>query len=598
MFSEYLKTHDLKTELRGYHPFPDRSNRAAWMSLDQEKREAICQWGDEAKTGYPMLTATQFMAFSRNGSRTVFQEPYYERRRKLMGAVLAECVQDDGGYLDAVIDGLWCICEETTWVVSAHNGSDHPGTKPMTERPLPDADNPYIDLFAAQTAGTLAYTLYFLEDKLNQLSPLLARRVRREIDRRIFTPFLTHDDFWWMGMTRPNVNNWTPWILSNVMECALLLERDELRRCEIIERALPMLDRYLETLPEDGGCDEGTGYFNMAGLALFDCMECLYEATGGKFSFYKEEKIRNIARYPLSAHVEGAYFLNFADCDVKPMLDGARLAHFGKRVGEKALQALGDEIELQREGVKPQDTPQMNRVLFSLFAEPSGESLREPPAFVELPDLQVFAWRKDGLYAAIKGGHNDESHNHNDVGTFVVYADGQPQIIDLGNKVYTALTFGPKRYTLDNTRSKNHNVPWIEGMEQAPGRQYSARSVHADEHGAEMDIAGAYPAGIKKLKRTLVRENGGFSLTDSVELEEEKSVTWVFMLRDEPKIETGKVEFGKMKMLFDEALQASAEEMPVTDKRMAGNFPGSVYRLTLTAKRACSHQQTFRMLRR
>jgi hypothetical protein len=30
----------------------------------------------------------------------------------------------------------------------------------------------------------------------------------------------------------------------------------------------------------------------------------------------------------------------------------------------------------------------------------------------------------NGLYFAALGGHNAESHNHNDVGNFVVYLDG------------------------------------------------------------------------------------------------------------------------------------------------------------------------------
>ena len=233
MFAEYLNQHDL-TELlvprEGYRPFPRRQAREQWESLSKERREALLAWGEEAKAGYPMLTATQFLAFSRCGSRAAYETPYFERRHKLIGAALAECVADDGTYLDAVIDGLWCICEETTWVISAHNGSDHPGAKPMNKRPLPDADNPYIDLFAAQTAAALADILYLLADKLDAISPLIVRRVRGEIERRILHPFVTHDDFWWMGMTRHDVCNWTPWILSNVIDTTLLLVDDRIRR--------------------------------------------------------------------------------------------------------------------------------------------------------------------------------------------------------------------------------------------------------------------------------------------------------------------------------------------------------------------------------
>lgn len=49
---------------------------------------------------------------------------------------------------------------------------------------------------------------------------------------------MNRDDFWWMGMIRKDVCNWTPWILSNVIDTLLLLERDIRRRREGVTRAL------------------------------------------------------------------------------------------------------------------------------------------------------------------------------------------------------------------------------------------------------------------------------------------------------------------------------------------------------------------------
>lgn len=604
MFAEYMKTHDFKAMLlppASWRPFPLRGDRTAWESLTERQKKALIEWGEEAQQGYPMLTATQFLAFSRNGSREIFETPYFDRRRKLMGAVLAECVQDDGSFMDAVVDGLWCMLEETVWFISAHNGSDHPGTKPMNERPLPDEDNPYLDLFAAQTAATMAWTLYFLGDKLDAVSPLIARRVRKEIDRRVLIPFMTHDDFWWMGIVRPDINNWTPWIISNVLTCVLLLERDSGRLFDFFERALPMLDRYLDTLPADGGCDEGAAYFNVAGLALFDCLECIWEVTGGKVSFYGEEKIRNVALYPLRAHVSGLYFLNFADCDAKPQLDGTRMAQFAERVGSKELLHLASWLRKQDgEDVRPKDTPQMNRVLFNLFAQRYEAEEPEQVERMVLPDLQVYAWRRNGLYGAIKGSHNAQSHNHNDVGTFLCYVDGEPEIVDMGNKIYTAKTFGPLRYTLDNTRSKNHNVPMIGEFEQQEGRKHCARHVVCEEDSVRMDIASAYPmeAGVRRLERKLSANVLGFTLKDAVEIEKPLPVSWVFMLRHIPEIRDGCAYFGKIKMTWDEELAAVVEEMPVTDERMSRNFPGMLYRLTLTSAPNRCHAQTFRIIRR
>ena len=603
MFSEYLDHHDLTNLLcarEGFRPIPRRTERDKWESLSIEKREALLAWGEEAKAGYPMLTATQFLAFSRSGSRLAYETPYFERRRILMGAVLAECVKDDGSFLDAVVDGIWCICEESSWVISAHNGSDHPGAKPMNKRPLPNVTNPYIDLFAAQTSALLSDALYLLEDKLNSVSPLIVRRVRLEIEKRILHPFMMRDDFWWMGLTRHDVCNWTPWIVSNVLVTAALGIQDRLRLASMVRRSLLMVDRWLDVVPEDGGCDEGAGYFNMAGASLLDCLESVFLATDGCVSFYHEPHIRAIGTFPLKAHISGAYFLNFADCDAMPKMDGERIHQYGLRTENEPLAALGAWLHKQDMKVnppaRPLDTPQMHRTLLKLFADiPSRNDEPVHEVFEEFKDLQVFCWRRNGLFAAVKGGHNGENHNHNDVGTLIVYADGEPQIVDMGNKVYTAVTFGPDRYTLDNTRSKNHNVPLIGDLEQHAGRAYGARCVCADEHGASMDIAGAYPAsaGVRSLNRSLAVKGDGIEVSDEVQLETPQEITWVFMLRHKPLIAEGSIRFGKLVMAYDPALFPAAEEIPVTDARMVRSFPGSLWRLALRAPACAAHKKTF-----
>ncbi|MBQ7826230.1 MAG: heparinase II/III family protein, partial [Clostridia bacterium] len=223
----------------------------------------------------------------------------------------------------------------------------------------------------------------------------------------------------------------------------------------------------------------------------------------------------------------------------------------------------------------------------------------QPPAFMQMPNLQVYAWRKNGLYMAIKGGCNGESHNHNDVGTFIVYADGEPQVVDMGNMLYTAKTFGPERYTLQNTRSMNHNLPLIGGVEQCEGREYCAKVIAAGEQGAELEIAGAYPsdAGILSIRRTFVPHENGVTLTDRIALDGEKEVTWVFMLRKPPVCEAGKVTFGPLALHHDATLTQQVTEMPVTDVRLKKNFPGSLWRLALTAKAASTFEQHFTITR-
>src|SRR5512142_2657979 len=96
----------------------------------------------------------------------------------------------------------------------------------------------------------------------------------------------------------------------------------------------------------------------------------------------------------------------------------------------------------------------------------------------------------EGLYLAAQGGHNAESHNHNDVGNFIVFAGGKPVVIDIGVETYTAKTFSARRYEIWTMQSAYHNLPTIGGAMQQAGREYQARDVRyqADDRAAEMSL--------------------------------------------------------------------------------------------------------------
>ena len=601
-FTAFLKNPGMRGSLVAPEcraPFPTATDRAAWEGLPA--KEALLAWGDEAKQGYPSLAATQYLAYARTGDRNAFEEPYFLRRKRLIGATLAECVTNDGAYLDAVVDGTWHLCEETSWVVSAHNGAAD--GKPGHERlePLPDAENPIIDLFAAQTGATLAYVSYLLGSALDGVSAQLRRRIRLELDRRLFTPFLARDDFWWMGIARKNLNNWTPWILSNVIDAFLLTEENPSRLAQALTRAMEMLGRYLACQPEDGGCDEGCGYWNMAGGSLLDCLESLRLATGGKADFYSEPLIRRIAAFPLRAHIQGDWYLNFADCDAKPWLDGERIYTFALRVQNPALAALGYNLTRSAPSPIPRDTPQMSRVLHALFTVVKPVAASDAPIdTVALPTLQVYAFRQGDFYAALKGGHNDESHNHNDVGTVTVFYRGEPCIVDAGNLLYTQKTFSPERYTLWNTRAAYHNLPMIGGVEQHDGARYHALHVQPEAHGVRAELQDAYPAeaGLRRYQRALEVGESGVTIMDELTLTEAKPVVWVWMLRLQPAVVPAKpgafsLRAGGVRMEADTMLTFTMEEIPITDARMARSFPGSLWRVMLESAPAETHRVKF-----
>jgi hypothetical protein len=152
-----------------------------------------------------------------------------------------------------------------------------------------------------------------------------------------------------------------------------------------------------------------------------------------------------------------------------------------------------------------------------------------------------------GLFLAAKAGHNDESHNHNDVGSFIVALDGRPLLIDAGAGAYTRQTFGPDRYQIWTMQSCWHNTPAPAGHPQAAGRGHRATDVSAEltATAAELalDLAAAYPAaaGVRSWRRTLRldRRPPLISVHDSWELSQESQRTVCYLITPEEPQVTG-----------------------------------------------------------
>ena len=603
MFGAFLDAHPLREMIHKTPgcPFPVFGNRTAWEAIAPEDKADLLAYYESLKdTPYPLLTASQFMAFVKTGSRKAYEDPYFLRRRKLIASVMHMCVTGTQTALDDVIDGIWCICEESSWVISAHNVNPFPGTVKAADKPLPDVHDRYVDLFSAQTAMILAFVGALIGEQLDQTAPVIRRRMADEIEARVLTPFMTRDDFWWMGFIRKDLCNWTPWIISNILMAASIQWTDGLRFAGMCDRACRMLDTWLAVVPQDGGCDEGTWYYNMAAGSLLDCLTLLERATDGGMTFWQDEKIRNMLSFPLKTRLENGWFVNFADCDAKPYLCGERLQTAGEKLGDAALIDMGMDFR-GAPSYQVSDVPHFSRLLERLF-HPAAQMERhtETKRDFWLPDLQLRVYEEDGLILCAKGGHNGESHNHNDVGSFMLYADGEPEIMDVGNMVYTAKTFVDEtRYTIFNTRSMNHNLPLIGDSEQRVGKAHCARNVQRIDGGMTMDIAPAYgeEAGVLRCEREL-RLDKALTLRDHIELAEEKPVDWVFMLRHEAKLADGKICSGLIEMTWSGQLEAQIEEIPVTDARMAKNYPGSIWRVQLTGAAKRTHDETFTIERR
>jgi hypothetical protein len=600
-----------------WHPFPRAGEREAWLALPEAVRaDTIARAAKHLGAEWATPKASVFLDYVRDGNRSRYEAISFGRRGQLADLVLGECVEGRGRFVDDIVNGVWTIAEETYWGVPAHVGAQKRGDG------LPDVAEPTVDLFAAETGMLLAWTDYLLGAELDKVSPLVRERIAREVDRRILAPCLERDDFWWMGLAGRPVNNWNPWISSNWLTAVLLLEKDPARRTASIAKILRCLDVFLDGYPSDGGCDEGPGYWGRAAASLFDCLELLRSASNGRIDVFDRPLIKEMGRYIGRACIAYPYFVNFADAAARVSPDASLVFRYGQSIGDADLAGFGAFLAAKQglgRGAVAGSFGVLGRVLPALFAldELLRTEPREPLARdLWLPGLQVFGARslagsRAGFTVAAKGGHNAESHNHNDVGNFIVFADGEPVLIDVGVESYTAKTFSDRRYEIWTMQSAFHNLPTINGAMQKDGRRYAARDVtYAAEDAAAafgLDIAAAYPeeAAVRTWRRTVRLERGTrVVVTDRYILAEAKEPLRLSLMTPRcPEIagegslrlaapgggtrrDGGDAEPpAPVVIRFDGSrFRAAVETLPLEDAQLRASWGPTLYRIVLTAK--------------
>lgn len=593
--------------LSAFTPYAPITDRAAWDSLSENwKSETILLGEQYLNFSYPALSAVDFMDFSRTGNRTRYEDKLFAKRHALDALVLAECVENKGRFMDDIINGIFSICEESAWQLPAHNTY----IRDTPQLLLPDAAAPVLDLFACETGAILGTLCYLMKNKLDTISPFITKRILHELKHRIFLPYI-HEHFWWMGNGKEPMNNWTIWCTQNVLLSVFLTNtEDEQLKSQVFQKACQSTDYFLAEYGEDGCCDEGAQYYRHAGLCLFNVMEILNGITGNRFSsLYKEPKIQNIASYILNVHIDDKYYVNFADCSPVAGRAGVREFLFAECVhNENMMQFAAQDF---RRGMAdslllPKENNLYYRLQNGFTAARITEYHHSHSAAVKHPDIYypsvgVFSVRDDSLYLAVKAGDNADSHNHNDTGSFTVYKNGAPFLIDIGVESYTKKTFSPQRYEIWTMQSAYHNLPTINGITQQDGEDYRAKDVtyHISDTLCEisMDITDAYPketglsyyrrkASLTKGKEILIHDC--FAFHDIKDSAKEPDVILSLMTYEKPLQQTGSESdnillnignLGNIQIEHGEII--NTEEIPITDPRLQTAWEHNIYRTLL-----------------
>ncbi len=473
----------------------------SWHAVAQDPRlfAAVEQITDTAaeyrNRDMPVLTDELYTEFSRTGSRQGFERAYFERRQMLGYTAVAALVDGREPVLDyyftTLVSQLTTILDEESWALPAHVYNP-------TGR-----DPQYIDLFAAETAYTMAELCHVFA---TVIPTNLQRRILERLRSTIFQPYIEHaDDYHFTHDT----HNWNAVCHQGVLGSALLIEPNSATVAQMLSVASDRLGCFLDGFTRDGGCTEGPGYWQY-GFGRFSALNQLIErVTHNALSlFCDDERIARIAQYPLHVILSNDYVANFSDCARRLEFAPWLMQYLGYRLNVRALCEYATSTFDRACARKPfpsdpyADFFQLSRLLTVLPV--SNANVRSAMADTYMPDLQILcAHRADSQgrlwELAAKAGHNAEHHNHNDCGSYLLNIAGTPIALELGAPEYTRDYFGPSRYSFLAARSTGHSVPIINGCEQAAGEEFRARVVKCDVTGHTLlfatDLTECYPTG-------------------------------------------------------------------------------------------------------
>ncbi len=435
-------------------------------------------------------TYTLYREFERSGERKNYERVYFARRSMLTHAVL-EVILGDHSTLDVVQDLLWSICEETTWVLPAHEeqGPDYwdlrpsPRQIPYGAHTLLTRDPDSIDLFAAETGASLAEAVHFLGDRL---APEVVQRVRQEVERHIFKPYLAHGrkHWWYKGAL-----NWNGVCNGSIGLAFMRLEWDPETLAEAIVQVLEGLEAYIATgFEPDGGSIEGIGYWNYGLMYYVTLSELLRERTHGQLDLLAAPRMRDIAAYAPGMALSTGVYMAFGDATEELAVTPGMVTRLAERTGVDELRELIITPSKFERGFV---TGKLAIMLRDVAWWDGTLRDSQPSAHHDffLPDCAIVKFAGQTatgkpVTLAAKAGHNDGHHSHTDIGSFVYHVDGESLLVDPGRGKYSREYFREPRYDNIFCNSIGHSVPRIGGRLQAPGPEFGG---HKQFHGAIVD---------------------------------------------------------------------------------------------------------------
>jgi hypothetical protein len=563
---------DIKEALRfgnkaGYTLFPEirDEERVEKVKANYEGFHEMISYADKVlHEDSPKITFEMYRLFEKNGDRLTFENAYFERRKQVFSAVLAFILTSDKKYIPYIEEKLWEWCDLYSWELPAH--FKMPKNKPEWDRE-PDET---VALFSAETAFFFAEILSIIGKDIDEL---LAYRLEKEVFRRVINPYKSNC-YWWEDAKM----NWSSVCAASVGAAAIYLIEDIEELSGIIQRVMKSMDIFIEAFDKDGLITEGLSYWSYGFSFYVYFAELLKERTAGKIDLLNEDsKIKKIAELPQILQFPSGSFVNFSDSGSGKWVGDSGL--FSRLEESLGVSGYNYDNSLNIYNDHTSKWCGMARRLFWNSFEDKVQKASIKTGRFYFGESQWLVDRRiteKGSFAAFaaKGGNNDEPHNHNDLGHFILHLNGMDIFTDIGSPEYVKEYFRDEtRYDFLASSSLGHSVPMINGKPQSFGKVHYAEVFKCEAVGVStvfaIDLTKAYDCGeLNTYKRKFVWNYEKLELTinDFFEFSNGgNEVKEAFITEVKPQlVESNKViidtEKASAELIYDEKLECSIEQ--------------------------------------
>jgi hypothetical protein len=272
---------------------------------------------------------------------------------------------------------------------------------------------------------------------------------------------------------------------------------------------------FLNSYTEDGYCSEGVGYWSYGFGHYVLLAGLVHKATAGRLDLLARRSVPAAAAYAARIEMAPGISPAFADTTPNARPDPQLMNFVNRRFG------FGQPL-------LPANEADAKYLFADLFYRFDAATYGEPAAQASPLPIGLRSWFPQGgvliarpasgsacrLAVALKGGHNAEQHNHNDLGSYVVLVGQRTVLLDPGQEIRSGRTFSARRYESNLLNSLGHPVPRIAATLQQAGAQARAVTLRADFSETQdvyaMELRSAYPVpALQSLVRTFVYDRTG-----------------------------------------------------------------------------------------